>query len=222
MSPTTTEKRSVKTDPFYAADKLTHIVHTQNLQLQDVAAYLGMGPSGLTQAMRRRNGLRWHLRKISKFLKVPLSELTGIPNAESQRLLPQEGDPTKPGRRARSDKIPPEAVPLALGEIVGKPTTDGEYALSPGCMLKRIQEGEKGPIIWLLLGPKGADLEMNSQVLVRTKDGRCWFRRYQMDPDKKDFVVLMPTRAGDPPIILHKDEVVWIRIVIGPLRMKGQ
>jgi transcriptional regulator with XRE-family HTH domain len=221
MSTTTREKRSMKSDPFYAADRLKHIIHTQNLTQQQIAQYLGIVPSALTVAMRRPNSLRRHIRGLSRFLKVPLSEFTGLSDRESEKLLPPEGAP-KPGRVAKSKQYPPVETPVALGELVGKPTADGEYALRPGCMLKRIQEGEKGPIQWLLLGPKDADLEINNNVLVRSTDGRYWFRRYSKDPSKLDFVVLLPMFPGDTPLLLHKKEVDWIRIVVAQLKMKGQ
>jgi hypothetical protein len=207
--------RSMKTNPFYIRDRLEYLIHsTPRLNLQQVAAFLQMDPSALTQARKRPNGLNWHVQNLAKFFHVPLKALTGLSDEESMRLLPS--DPaSKPGRRVGVASELPKSAPLF--QMSGTPNEKGEFTLSAGCIMKRVREGENGPVRFSLLGPVEARPQINNLVFVEMKDGKHYVRRYTVDPNKPELVLLMPTTEGDTPIVVAQEDIESIRVMIAPL-----
>lgn len=220
-------KTSILNDPLYAAKVLKYKVHTQNLHLQDIAKYLKILPSGLTQAMKRDNSLNRHIKGISKYLHCPASDFTGLPEGETKKILAAAASVRAPSRPKTdlAETVSVADATAGLADItnmsVGEPSEDGVYRLNVDCVLKRMDLGN-GLVNFLLLGPERAKLRLNDRVFVRTKDGREVIRRYSVDPEKPEIVVLLPMHDSETPIVLMKKQIAFCRVLIAPLQLKAE
>ncbi len=197
------------TDDQFIAKRVLERLHTANLDQNDLAEYLSISESGMCKALQRKDGMRKHAYSAAEFLKVPVTDLTGLPEEVSRRELPIQ--------RKRRSHMEADA-PLSY---LGKNQTVSDFRpWKPGGGFMRLRTGDNPEYAeWVVVGSKIDKPRTGALVLVQAIDGKLYIKKFSEDSKREGWLVLLPETPYEEVVLLRTDEVKEMRLIIGKMQM---
>lgn len=147
---------------------------------------------------------------IGKYLK-PIADALGVDPEWLRRGPPKESHPSEP------------IVVGVIGEIAGEAWAGDarevervQVSIPDGCIAVRINGHSGGTVAMdgqkVLLHPETKKPKSSIPVVVFTKDGRSYFKRW-FPMHGSDWIILQSIDSMYPPVLLKKDDIKEVRVV---------
>lgn len=217
MAPSEWDRLPGTTDEALA-QRITLALEQKRLSQAKLSAYLGFDHrSAITRMIRKPALFRQHATKIAAFLGTSTKVLLG------QALLQEsaEADATMAPR----DDAPPiiAAESLLSRAIPGDEQRDGALPLPPGMLIRHLARSESNHLrsarVAVLCSPTKAVPVKGDVVIVETRDGSVWLRKYDRDFRDKSKLILGAFNPGDDPLVIEESELAEMRLVIGTVNL---